>query len=140
MLVRQGFDTGVAPTVREETELSLPIPLYGMVKGQRLVGPGVCRINSQSRQQVILEGNFRLHRSRTAPVRKVATHFEKVEELAPEPPRRTTSLRNTAPAGQGVTDSCLSQTIECLDEVIPLWDGSHPREVDDLIKDLGWSY
>ncbi|KAL7057529.1 hypothetical protein AAHC03_016886 [Spirometra sp. Aus1] len=162
VLVRQGFDDGPAPLVREKADFVVPIPLtrgaaapsVGAPHPQQLVGPGTCKITAQLRKQALLDGHFRLCRSRSArgagPRVRDAQDTEE-DELPPEPPRRTTSLvagrcsRDDMQVNYGGPNQPSGSPPLPFDAapvtdlgVIPLWDGSHPREVDDLIKNLGW--
>ncbi|BHF75266.1 Ankyrin-2 [Sparganum proliferum] len=162
VLVRQGFDDGPAPLVREKADFVVPIPLtrgaaapsVGAPHPQQLVGPGTCKITAQLRKQALLDGHFRLCRSRSArgagPRVRDAQDTEE-DELPPEPPRRTTSLvagrcsRDDMQVNYGGQNQPSGSPPLPFDAapvtdlgVIPLWDGSHPREVDDLIKNLGW--
>ncbi|VDL97209.1 unnamed protein product [Schistocephalus solidus] len=163
VLVRQGFDDGPAPVVREKADFVVPIPLTrgaafpsaGTTQPRQLVGPGTCQITAQLRRQALLDGHFQLCRSRSAKGACPRNHDVQAteeHELPPEPPRRTTSLTagrcsrddmqvnyggRSQPAGSPPLSFDAAAPVTDLG-VIPLWDGSHPREVDDLIKHLGW--
>ena len=92
VLVRQTIDDSNAPRVQEDTEMVIPVPLHG-TSGipAPLIGPGVCRVTTESRQQALLDGHFRLRRAPINPNRRKLSNEPEVM-TPPEPPKRTTSL------------------------------------------------
>uniref|UniRef100_A0A5K3FWK2 ZU5 domain-containing protein n=1 Tax=Mesocestoides corti TaxID=53468 RepID=A0A5K3FWK2_MESCO len=100
VLTRQAFDDSNTPRVQQDTEMVIPVPLHetGRLNAHHLIGPGVCRVTTESRQQVVLGGHYRLRRSslnrrrHERPVEEAAEVAE--EDQPPEPPKRTTSLRS----------------------------------------------
>eukprot|EP00108_Taenia_solium_P009467 TsM_000317600 transcript=TsM_000317600 gene=TsM_000317600 len=93
VLIRQTIDDSNTPRVKQDTKMMVPVPLHATASlGQGpLIGPGKCRVTSESRQQAFLDGHFRLRRSAANSRRQ---EKKAVEQSPPEPPRRTTSLRS----------------------------------------------
>lgn len=96
VLIRQTIDDSHTPRVQEDTEMLVPVPLHGTGNiPAPLIGPGVCRITTESRQQALLDGHFRLRRMPVKSNRRKVGDKEEGQEheiMPPEPPKRTTSL------------------------------------------------
>ncbi|KAM7538707.1 hypothetical protein Aperf_G00000048257 [Anoplocephala perfoliata] len=103
VLIRQTIDDSNTPRVKQDTQMMVPVPLHATASlGEGpLIGPGFCRVTTESRQQAMLDGHFRLRRSGANPSRHekralAGSEGESTNEpLAPEPPQRTTSLRSS---------------------------------------------
>ncbi|VDM30926.1 unnamed protein product [Hydatigera taeniaeformis] len=94
VLIRQMIDDSNTPRVKQDTKMMVPVPLHATASlGQGpLIGPGKCRVTTESRQQAFLDGHFRLRRSATNSRRKEPKGA--MDQSPPEPPKRTTSLRS----------------------------------------------
>ncbi|VUZ43139.1 unnamed protein product, partial [Hymenolepis diminuta] len=103
VLIRQTIDDSNSPKVKQDTQMMIPVPLHATtcLGDGPLIGPGVCRVTTECRQQTLLDGHFRLRRSGANPSRHerlVRTRTDEVEGsemVPPEPPQRTTSLRSS---------------------------------------------
>ncbi|KAM3186728.1 hypothetical protein ACTXT7_003750 [Hymenolepis weldensis] len=103
VLIRQTIDDSNSPKVKQDTQMMIPVPLHATtcLGDGPLIGPGVCRVTTECRQQTLLDGHFRLRRSGANPSRherlvRIRTDEEERSEMVPpEPPQRTTSLRSS---------------------------------------------
>uniref|UniRef100_A0A0R3TTL9 RING-type domain-containing protein n=1 Tax=Rodentolepis nana TaxID=102285 RepID=A0A0R3TTL9_RODNA len=103
VLIRQTIDDTNSPKVKQDTEMMIPVPLHATacLGDGPLIGPGVCRVTTECRQQTLLDGHFKLRRSGAnrsraeRRVRKKTEEEEGSEMVPPEPPQRTTSLRSS---------------------------------------------